>query len=145
MANPNPNQDNLVQNQGLSRGEVERINQKGGIASGEARRKQKAYKEFVELFGELKPNEEEVSLLKKAFPELKEEDIDNTAVVVGAQYAKAFNGDTKAAEYLRDTSGQKPTDKLDTNLTTGPSMTDKQAEEALLRVQGILRKNDTNE
>lgn len=40
--------------------------------------------------------------------------------VVLAQYAKAIvDGDTKAAEFLRDTSGQKPTTSVDLATTTG--------------------------
>ena len=34
-----------------------------------------------------------------------------------AQIRRAMKGDTKAAEYVRDTLGEKPTEKLDASIT----------------------------
>lgn len=35
-----------------------------------------------------------------------------------AQFRRAMKGDTKAAEYVRDTLGEKPTDKIDASVTS---------------------------
>ena len=43
---------------------------------------------------------------------LDDEDIDYAAGIILAQAIKAMGGDTRAAEFIRDTSGQKPTDSL---------------------------------
>lgn len=41
-----------------------------------------------------------------------EEDCNYAAGIIMTQTLKAMSGDTKAAEFVRDTSGQKPTDSL---------------------------------
>ena len=42
----------------------------------------------------------------------KDEDINYAAGVIMSQTFKALGGDTRAAEFVRDTSGQKPVDGL---------------------------------
>ena len=42
----------------------------------------------------------------------EDEDINYAAGIIMAQTLKAVSGDTKAAEFVRDTSGQKPVDGL---------------------------------
>ena len=87
-----------------------RINgKKGGIASGKARRERKAMREMLENL---------LALPLDKGTEVKEEDIKDLAALEGknisvqgaillAQIQKALAGDTKAAEYVRDTSGNK--------------------------------------
>jgi hypothetical protein len=68
------------------------IGKKGGIASGKAKRQRKALKEELILL-------------------LSEKDIQKS--IATALIDKALNGDTKAFEVIRDTIGEKPTDKVE--------------------------------
>ena len=70
---------------------------KGGIASGEARRKRKTLKEELLLLLEKGDTQERISL---------------------ALLQKAMQGDTKAFEVLRDTVGEKPVDKVETEVVS---------------------------
>ena len=74
---------------------------KGGKASGEARREKKLFQQAI--LAALKARTESGSTLL--------EDI------VAAQVNKALEGDTRAFEALRDTSGEKPTDKVEASVT----------------------------
>lgn len=65
---------------------------KGGIASGKSRRARKTLKEELLLLLAQGDTQEKLSL---------------------AVIQKALNGDTKAFEVIRDTIGEKPTDKLE--------------------------------
>ena len=96
----------------LSKDEVKAINRKGGIASGKARREKKLIRETIETI---------LSMPLKAGAIESLEDMQGIAEANGANMTvqeviciqmakKAMKGDTKAAEYLRDTAGQKPTD-----------------------------------
>jgi hypothetical protein len=65
---------------------------KGGIKSGEARRARKTLKETLLLMLEEGNTQNDITL---------------------ALLQKALNGDTKAYEVIRDTVGEKPTDKIE--------------------------------
>lgn len=75
--------------------EAREYGRKGGIASGEARRKRKTLKEELLLLLEKGDTQERISL---------------------ALLQKAMNGDTKAFEVLRDTVGEKPVDKVEADV-----------------------------
>ena len=85
------NEKNLIPNSERSPKEVRENGKKGGIASGEARRKRKTLKE--ELLLMLSDGETQQS-------------------VTFALIEKAMSGDTKAFEVIRDTIGEKPIDKV---------------------------------
>ena len=76
---------------------------KGGIASGESRRRKKLLRECLE---ELLDTEQEVKIngvtLKKT----------NAELLSVTLMKKALKGDVKAFEVLRDTAGEKPVDKV---------------------------------
>ena len=82
---------------------------RGGEASVKARRKKKAMKETLEILLSLplkdgkNINEEKV----KNLAALKGKNINVQTAILYAQILKAIAGDTKAAEYVRDTSGNK--------------------------------------
>ena len=70
---------------------------KGGKASGEARREKKLFQKAV-----------------LAALEAKGESGNSVLVdMIAAQVKKAMKGDTRAFEVLRDTSGEKPADKVE--------------------------------
>ena len=79
-----------------SKEEARERGRKGGLASGEARRKRKTLKEELLLMLSEGETQKSVSL---------------------ALIEKAMNGDTKAFEVIRDTIGEKPADKVETKQT----------------------------
>lgn len=86
------NQDNLVSFKDLTVEEQREIARKGGIASGEARRRRKTLKEELIALLELNDNNNKISL---------------------AVLQKALNGDIQAFTTIRDTIGEKPKDEID--------------------------------
>lgn len=94
MANPNGNPQNLKTPSTTE--DAKAKGRKGGIASGRSRRK---WKEFRKLF--------EIALTRK------QEGKDSTAAedIVLAMIEKALKGDVQAFKEIRDTMGEKPTDK----------------------------------
>jgi len=102
MANGKSGKENLIPLTERTKEEQREIRVKGGKASGEARRKKKELKELLEL-ALSQPCEENP-------------DIDNWTAVTIALMKKVKSGDTKAYEVMRDTIGQKPTDKIETEM-----------------------------
>ena len=80
-----------------SKSEARERGKQGGINSGKARRKKKELKELLEI-----------ALSKKNF--FGE---DNYTGITVALIDKALTGDVKAYEVIRDTLGQKPTEKYE--------------------------------
>ena len=74
-----------------SKEEARERGRKGGLASGEARRKRKTLKEELLLMHSEGETQQSVTL---------------------ALIEKAMSGDTKAFEVIRDTIGEKPVDKV---------------------------------
>lgn len=74
-----------------SRDEAKKNGRKGGIASGEARRKRKTLKEELILLLETNNYNQKISL---------------------AMINKALKGDTKAFNTIRDTIGEKPVEEV---------------------------------
>ena len=84
---------------------------KGGIKSGEAKRQRRTLKEQMELLLSLPVKDEST----KGFIEslgIDPEMIDNATAITLSMYQEALKGNTKAYELIRDTLGEKPTDKL---------------------------------
>lgn len=90
------NEENLVSLADRTTEEVREIARKGGIASGEARRRKKTFKEEL------------ITLL---------ETDNNNAKISVALLKRALNGDIQAFTTIRDTIGEKPIDKM-LNATT---------------------------
>lgn len=82
---------------------------KGGIASGKARREKKAMKETLETLLQMPLKAGKAADLDeiKDIAALKGKNITVQEAIMLAQIQKAMKGDTKAAEYVRDTSGNK--------------------------------------
>lgn len=80
--------------------EAREIGRKGGLASAEARKKKKLLRECLQ---ELLQMEYDTGKGKKTGSE----------VLAAMLMKKAMAGDVKAFETLRDTAGEKPTDKLE--------------------------------
>lgn len=95
---PRGNIDNLVPNEARTPEERRENARKAGIASGDARRAKKTMREVLEVLLETVD---------------KDSDKTNIEVMMASAVRKAMNGDLKAMEFVRDTSGQKP----DTQIT----------------------------
>lgn len=86
------NEQNLKPFNEMTEKEQREIARKGGIASGKARAERKTLKEELLLLLSEGETQEKISL---------------------SVIQKALNGDLKAFEVIRDTIGEKPTDKVD--------------------------------
>lgn len=86
------------------------INSAGGRAAGEARRRRAAMREVARamLDTELRAND----TLRKELDDRGFQDFTESAAVLLAQLNRARAGDTEAAKFLRDTSGQRPADQV---------------------------------
>lgn len=95
------NEQNLKPNSERSPKEVRENGAKGGIASGEARRKKRDLKLAIQVLLETD--------IKGKNGEIKS----GAEAIAIAQFQKALKGDTRAFEVLRDTAGQKPIEKVE--------------------------------
>lgn len=111
-----PNEENLKKGEpyrfrtGEQQVEVAR---KGGIASGEARRRKKAMRDTAKMLLDMQVPKAAKELKQKlAVMGISEEDFTyQTAVMVGV-INQAMKGNTKAAAFLRDTVGENPAHEL---------------------------------
>lgn len=93
------NDQNLIPFDKRTESEARELGRKGGIASGEARRNKRLLAEICDRIGQQRSDSE---LLK----DLPEDERTRDAEVVVAQYMAAAAGDTKAAQWVRDTKGE---------------------------------------
>ena len=97
-------------NKRLTQAERKENASKAGIASGKARKENRPMKETLETLLQmpLKPGKavDVESIINLA--SLKGKNITVQEAIMLGQIQKAMKGDTKAAEYIRDTVGQKP-------------------------------------
>lgn len=76
------------------------IAKKGGIASGEAKRRKKLLKECLD------------ELLEKDYMDKKGNKASGAEALASTLFKKALAGDLKAFELVRDTAGQKPVERV---------------------------------
>ena len=98
---------------------------KGGIASGEAKRAKKAMRERLEILLDLPMKAGKGADIEniRNFAALKGKNITVQDAVMIAQIHKALRGDTNAAMFVRDTSGQNPTAKIEAAVDTELNIT----------------------
>ena len=84
--------------------EAARNGQKGGIASGESRRKSRTYREIIE---QVMPMELTAGKAKSQLIKAGLEPTHEVAIIMAA-VKKAEKGDIEATRFLRDTKGEKP-------------------------------------
>ena len=87
----------------------------GGIASGKARREKKAMRETLELLLSMALKDGAVANIEKikSIASLNGKNITVQDAIMMKQIQKAMKGDTRAAEYIRDTSGNKPKESVE--------------------------------
>ena len=104
------NEKNLKHFSKENREESVKNGRKGGIASGEAKRKKKTMKDMalMLLHSDL-PEGEYSDIILKLFPGAQQEDLRYDTAILANQIKKALTkGDTKAASFVRDTAGEAP-------------------------------------
>ena len=111
-------EDNLISLADRPEEERKAIQSAGGKASKEAQRKRKAMRQQIEALLSLPANSKKAVAKMKAMG-IPEGDRDNQMQLIVAMFAKACTGDTYAAQFIRDTVGDKPTDKHSVELDTG--------------------------
>lgn len=101
-----------------SEDEARRKGRAGGIASGKARREKKMMRETLDMLLSMPLKNGKFADVEsiRSFAALKGKNISVQEAILIAQVQKAMKGDTRAAEYVRDTMGQKPTDSVDLNM-----------------------------
>lgn len=101
-----------------SKDEARKRGRAGGIASGKARREKKKMRETLEILLSMPMKNGKFADVEsiRNFAALKGKNISVQDAIMIAQIQKAMKGDTKAAEYVRDTIGQKPVDSVDMNM-----------------------------
>ena len=94
--------ENLIPTNKRSKEEARELGRKGGIASGKARRERKTLKDEL------------IMLL---------EDDDNNFKISVALLKRALDGDISAFTTIRDTIGEKPTDKIEADVNSEVNIT----------------------
>lgn len=91
---------------------------RGGIASGEAKRRKKALKETLEVLLSMPIKSGKAADIEqiKNFAQLKGKNINVQEAMLVAMIQRALKGNVQAAEYVRDTVGENPTTKIDTDV-----------------------------
>lgn len=107
-----PNEENLILNSERTPEERREIAQKGGIASGAARRRKRSLREAADLYLSLPvADKRQVNKLLRRY--VPEEDIDNQMAMIAGLHAAATDGDARAAAVLVKLLGEEtPAEKL---------------------------------
>ncbi len=98
------NEQNLVPFGERSEREARELGQKGGIASGKARRRKKNLKQKMQLLLSLPAADNDQAELSAMG--VDPEDMDNEMVLVKALFLAAAEGDTKAFDRIQDVLGR---------------------------------------
>ena len=98
-----------------SREEAKKNGQKGGIASGQARRRKKTMRELIEQVMPMAVDD------KRLHAKLEKMGLDpsHEIAIIVAAIKRAECGDIEAARFIRDTKGEKPCDALNLGVFDG--------------------------
>ena len=111
------NEQNLIPTNKRSLDEVRKNARKGGIKSGETRRRKRDMKERLEILLSMPIKDGKGADVEKlkSFGALKGENITVEDAILVAMIQKALKGDVSASNFIRDTSGQKVAEKVEIN------------------------------
>lgn len=96
------NEQNLIPNEQRTPSERRENARKAGIASGEARRRRKAFSEAFDM------------LLQKEFTAQNGDVLTGVEAIAAKTFQAAMNGDLKAMQIIRDTVGEMPVQRVET-------------------------------
>lgn len=117
------NDENLIPISSRSPSEVRQMGRKGGIASGEARRRKRDMQQTLNMLLDLPLKKGKLQQIRN-LSEVKGKNITAEQAILLAQINKALKGDTRAATFVRDTAGCKPTDYVEFEDITTAVLTD---------------------
>lgn len=129
---------NLIPNSQRTPEELREMTRKAGIKSGEIRKKQKTMCELIKLIQKGKVSEEITNKIIEIYPHLEKEDVNRKVLPLIKQQEKAEKGDLQALMFLRDTAGEKPTEKIEN--TTEMTIKGKDVAEFTKELRDSLRK-----
>lgn len=94
--------------------QLKEMGRKGGIASGEAKRKKAQMRETLQTLLAMPLNKKKCYDVEEieTFAQLKGKTVDVETAILLRQIQRALAGDLPSAEFVRDTSGQKPTNDV---------------------------------
>ena len=106
-------EENLIPMSERSKEEVREIARRGGIKSGETRRRKKTMKENLELLLTMSVGKGKKADIENGenIKDYAKENVTVEQAMLIAQIQKALKGDTQAFEMIRDLIGEKPVDK----------------------------------
>ena len=110
------------------------IHQKGAATSNAAQAQRRSYRESVEFWNSKKVPKFMIEATEGRF-EIPEDMSMQDAQVLAQQYKAIVREDTNAAQFLRDTAGEKPTDKIAAEVETITPEDRKQIERILNRTK----------
>lgn len=84
---------------------------KAGKASGEVRRRKRTLREQMEMLLSLPVQDENTRDFIESLG-IQPDEVNNALAITLSMYQEALKGNTKAFELIRDTIGEKPTDRL---------------------------------
>jgi hypothetical protein len=108
-----PNPQNLIPVTQRTKEEAKKIQNMGGQAHKEKRLKDKNFQELAQHLLAMDAPDIVKQAVKKIFPEMQEKEITNRMAMLASVSQKAIKGDIKAAEYVRDTAGEKPIERIE--------------------------------
>ena len=115
------NEENLIPFNELTEEEQRKLASKGGKASVEARRKKKAMQAQAELLLSLPIKNENMKLVMQQLGIEEDEQTNQMAVLISmlnTALDKKSKARVQAATFLRDTSGNKPAEKVEVSKST---------------------------
>ena len=106
------NKDNLIKQSERSPQEAREMGRKGGIKSGESRRRKKTMREALELLMYKTELPEQTKQMLKA-EGVNEDDFNHQMVITRSLIAKAESGDVQAYNAICAMIGEKPAEKME--------------------------------
>lgn len=105
--------ENLVNNKERTPDELREMTRKGGIKSGEARRRKKTMREALEMLMYHTELNEQTKQMLKAEGIKDAEDFNHQMVITRSLIAKAESGDVQAYNAICSMIGEKPAEKVE--------------------------------
>ena len=115
--------ENLVPMNRRTKGEQRQIARAGGMASGAARRRKRDMQQALNAILDMPLKAGRVQQIRN-LSEVKGKNITAEQAMLLAMVNKALKGDVRAATFVRDTAGCKPTDRVEIDEVTAVVLTD---------------------
>lgn len=121
-----------------NREEAKKNGKKGGVASGESRRRKKSMRESFETLFAMQTSDKYIKAFRKQGYDIPD-DITNEQILTLSMTAKAIAGDARMASLILDVMGEKHSDKLkEKELELKEKQANDMKSEALTRLDSIL-------